>query len=233
VVRGQLARRRRRRRALWISFLVVAVLVGGGLYGWRIYRSHQPAPFAAPKLVTADGGTSAGITAADEGGPIPVEVYFDFLCPQCNKFQAGNTAALNQLLADKKIKLIWHPLSMFNDKSSPPGYSMRAASAAGCAADVGMNKMKAFGEALFRAQPAIGGPGLSDDQLIDIAGRVGIITPVFAACVRDLRYRDWVNNVDAKAAQRGVNQTPAVYVSGKLLPLLTTATLSAAVASGG
>ena len=85
----------------------------------------------------------------------------DFLCSGCSQFEAATTATLNQLLAAKKIKLIWHPVSFLNGHSNPPGYSMRTASAAGCAADVGMNKMKALGEALFQAQPAEGSRGCS------------------------------------------------------------------------
>jgi protein-disulfide isomerase len=217
---------------MWTSFAAVLLLVIAGLIGWSIYRSQRPASYARPAHVTNDGGANAGILVADQGGPIPVEVYLDFLCPACKQFETNTTSTLNQLVASKKIKLVWHPLSFLNSRSSPPGYSARAASAAGCAADVGMDKMKALGEALFAAQPAEGSAGLSDDQLIDIAGTVGIITPAFAACVRDVRYRDWVNNVDAKATERGVNQTPTVYVNGKLVPQPGPATITAAVASG-
>jgi protein-disulfide isomerase len=233
VVRGQLVKQRRRRRALWISFGTIVVLATAGLISWNVYRAQRPVTYAMPAGVTSDGGPSAGITAADEGGAIPVEVYLDFLCPECNQFEANTTATMNQLLAAKKIKLIWHPLSILNTQSNPPGYSMRAASAAGCAADVGMNKMKAFGEALFQAQPPAGSAGLNDDQLIELAGRVGIITPAFAACVRELRYRDWVNNGNEKATQRGVKQAPTVYVNGKPVPQPGPATLYSAVSSGG
>jgi protein-disulfide isomerase len=232
-IRDQLVKERRRKRLWWISLAVVVLLAGAGVATWRVYRAEQPAQFALPANVTNDGGSNGGILVADEGGAIPVDIYQDFLCATCKAFQANTTATMNQLLADKKIRVIWHPVSLLDSQSNPPGYSMRAASAMGCAANVGMNKMKALGEALYQAQPAVGSAGLSDDQIIDIAGRVGIITPVFAACERDVRYRAWVNNVNAQAIQRGISETPTVFVNNKLVPLADPATLGAAVASGG
>lgn len=237
-VRAQLAKERRRSRALWISFGLVVVLAIAGFVGWRVYRAQRPPDYAMPSGVVSDGGANAGIVAADEGGAIPVEVYLDFSCQTCRQFQATTTATLNQLLADKKITLVWHPVSLLDAQSNPPGYSTRAALATACAADVSRNKMKAFGEALFTIQPVAGGPGYNDDQLIDIAGTVGIITPVFAACLRDATYTDWIRNVDTTAAQRGVDQTgatqpPAVYVNGKVVDQPGPATITAAVASGG
>jgi protein-disulfide isomerase len=86
---------------------------------------------------------------------------------------------------------------------------------------------------LYAAQPAEGSIGLSDDQLIDMAGRIGIITPSFAACVRDVRYRDWVNNVNAQAKARGISETPTVFVNNKLVPLAGPDTINVAVSSGG
>jgi protein-disulfide isomerase len=231
VVRAQLVKHRRRARLLWISTGTLVLLLIGGLIGWKIYRTQVPEGYPLPAGVTNDGGANGGVVVADEGGPVPVEIYQDFLCPECGQFQATTTATLNQLLADKRIRLIWHPVSARNAQSNPPGYSVRAASAIGCAADAGQNKMKAFGEALFAGAPAVGSAGLNDDQMIDLAGRVGIITPVFARCVRELRYRTWVTNVDATAAKRGVNRLPTVYVNGKLVPFPGPFTLTAAVDS--
>ena len=232
-MRGEMAKHRRRVRVLWISLGVVMLLGIAGLVTWGVYRAQRPANFAYPAASTNDGGAVAGVTAADEGGAIPVEVYQDFLCPDCKQFTEATTPTLNSLLADKKIKLVWHPMSLLDAYSSPPGYSSRTASAAGCASDAGGNKMKALGEALFQAQPAVGGPALNDDQLIDLAGRVGIITPVFAACVRDVKYKDWAKSVNDKAAKRGITQTLAVFVNGKLVASPGPQTITAAVTSGG
>jgi protein-disulfide isomerase len=226
LVQEQLAAERRRTRTIWVSVIGVLVLILAGVIGWGLLRSDTPEAFASPPGVTNDGGDKAGIVAAGDG-PKTVEVYLDFLCPGCAAFEAAATPTINQLIAENKIRLVWHPLGFLNSQTSPAGYSTRAANAAACAADAG--KLKEYGEALFANQPAEGGPGLSDDQLIDLGGPVGLNAPSFAQCVRDMKYRDWVSNVNDKAARRGVFQTPTVYVNGKELEQPTAENLSAAV----
>jgi protein-disulfide isomerase len=228
VVREQLAKERRRRRSLWISVAALAVLLVAGLIGWRVWQSDRPATYAAPAGVTDDGGDNAGIVAAGSG-PVTVEVYLDFLCPACQQFEAEATPALDQLIAENKIRLVWHPLGFLDDRSTPAGYSTRAASASGCAADGG--KLKEFGQALFAQQPPEGGPGLTDDQLVEIGGSVGLINPAFARCVRDTTYADWVSNVNTEAARRGVVSTPTVLVAGTPVDQPSGENIAAAVAA--
>ena len=226
VVRERLATERRRRRTLWISVTGILVLIVAGIVGWGLLRSQTPEAFASPAGTTDDGGNKAGISVAGNG-PAKVEVYLDFLCPACRNFETTGTPTINQLLANNKIRLVWHPLGFLDNNSSPSGYSTRAANAAACAADAG--KLKEYGEALFANQPPEGGPGLSDDQLIDLGGPVRLNAPSFAQCVRGMTYKDWVSNVNNKAAERGVFQTPTVYVNGKELQQPTADSLKAAV----
>jgi len=228
VVRQQLAAERRRTRTMWTTFVAVGVLLIAGLIGWGVWQSQKTTSYATPAGVTDDGGTDAGILVAGDGS-VTVEVYLDFICPACKQFEATVTPTLNQLLAEKKIRLVWHTLG-FLDGASTTQYSTRAASSAGCASDGG--KLKEYGEALFAQQPAEGGPGLSDDQLIDVGGTVGLNAPSFAQCVRAVRYRDWVAHVNDLASQRGVNQTPTVFVAGKQVDQPTAENVAAAVAAG-
>jgi protein-disulfide isomerase len=226
VVREHLAKERRRRRTLWTTLIAVAVLVIAGLIGWSVYQSQKPTSNATPANTTADG---AGLVMAGSG-PVTVEVYLDFICPFCKQFEASAGPMLDDLAAQNKIKLVWHTLG-FLDEHSTTNYSTRAASSAGCASDGG--KQQAYGEALFANQPAEGGPGLSDDQLIEIGGRAGLNSPEFAACVRDQKYKGWVAHVNDLAAQRGVNSTPTVYVNGKLIPQPTAESVKAAIDAAG
>jgi protein-disulfide isomerase len=226
MVREQLAAERRRTRAIWISVIAALVLILAGVIGWSALRSQTPDAFVSPPGVTNDGGDKAGIVAAGNGAAT-VEVYLDFLCPACRQFETTTTPTLNQLVADGKIRLVWHPLGFLDSQTSPPGYSTRAANAAACSADAG--KLKEYGETLYANQPAEGGPGLSDDQLIDLGGPVGLNAPSFAQCVRDMKYKDWISNVNAKATQRGVFQTPTVLVNGQVLQQPTPENIKAAV----
>jgi protein-disulfide isomerase len=226
MVRQQLAAERRRTRTIWISVIGVLVLIVAGVVGWGLLRSQTPDSFVSPAGVTDDGGSKSGLAVAG-GGPATVEVYLDFLCPACRNFESTTTPTINQMIADNKIRLVWHPLGFLDSQTNPTGYSSRAANAAACAADAG--KLKEYGEALFANQPAEGSAGLSDDRLIDLGGPVGLNAPSFAACVRDMKYKDWVSNVNNKAAQRGLFQTPTVYVNGKEIQQPSPDSLSAAV----
>jgi len=226
LVQEQLAAERRRTRTIWVGVAGALVLILAGVVGWGMLRSQSPDSFVSPPGVTNDGGDKAGIVAAGDG-PDTVEVYLDFLCPACRQFETVATPTLNQLVAQNKIRLVWHPLGFLDAQTSPAGYSTRAANADACAADAG--KLKEYGEALFANQPAEGGPGLSDDQLIDVGGPVGLNAPSFARCVRDMKYRDWVSNVNDEAAQRGLFQTPTVFVNGQVLQDPTPANITAAV----
>lgn len=228
VARDQLAAERRRTRTRWITVVALLLLVAAGIIGYTVSHSQQPTTYAVPVGVTDDHGAQAGIHVAGDG-PVTVEVYLDFLCPFCRQFETTATPTLNQLIADKKVRLVWHTLSILDERTNPPGYSRRAASAVGCAADAG--KLKEYGEALFAQQPAEGSAGLSDDQLIDIAGPVGLNAPSFAQCVRAIKYNDWGASVNDKAARNGVFSTPTVLVNGKQLDQPTPQNLAAAVAA--
>ncbi len=229
VVREQLAKEQRRRRSRWITVGALALLLVAGLIGWVVYASQHRNTIAVPAGTTDLGGEHAGLVIAGDG-PVSVEVYLDFLCPNCRAFSTAVTPTLDQLLATHKIRLSWHPLN-FLDRSSTTSYSSRAASSAGCASDASAAKLKKYGEALFANQPAEGSAGLSDDQLIDIGGTVGLNAPAFSKCVREQWYRGWVDQVTAQATQRGVGGTPTVYVNGQVVPNPTATAVKAAVAA--
>jgi len=226
VVRESAARERRRTRGRWITVIAVLALFLAGVIGYSVYHSQKPTTFAVPTGVTDDGGSQAGLHVAGSG-PVKVEVYLDYLCPFCKQFETSATPTINQMLADNKITLVWHTLSILDANTSPPGYSRRAANAAACAS--GYGKLKEYGEALYAHQPAEGSAGLTDDQLIDVAGPVGLNQPEFAQCVRNGTYKDWAGTVNDKAAQAGIVSTPTVLVNGKKLPQPTADALTAAV----
>jgi protein-disulfide isomerase len=225
VVREQLAKERRRRRTTWTTLVAVAVLGLAGLVGWGVWQSQKPDSYTAPAGAVDVGGADAGLLATGDG-PVTVEVYLDFMCPVCKQFETTAGPTLDQLVTQGKIKLVWHTLG-FLDRLSTTDYSTRSASAAGCAADG--NGLKAYGDALFAKQPPEGGPGLSDDQLIEIGGTVGLGAPSFGQCVRDGKYKEWVAHVDDLAAKRGVSGTPTVFVNGSMVENRTPEGITAAV----
>ncbi|MFS8478593.1 MAG: thioredoxin domain-containing protein [Micromonosporaceae bacterium] len=207
VVREELARERRRRRTIWITTVSLAFLLLAGLTGWGIHSALKPKHIAMPKVASADG---SGVVVG--AGPVTVDVYLDFMCPHCKTFEEEAGPTLRNLIDDKHAKVVYHPVA-FLDRASTNQYSTRSAASAGCAAD--QDKFLEYAQALFARQPSGGGPGLTDDELINVAGSVGILDPSFAQCVREGTYRPWVNRVNDRAAKRGVVGTPTVLVNGQ------------------
>jgi protein-disulfide isomerase len=229
-VREQLAKERRQRRMVAISVVAGAIVIVAALVGLVVSQSQKPNTGTAPPAgVTSDGGDNGAVRVAGEG-PVKVEVYLDFLCPVCRQFESDTGPTIDQLLTDKKITLIWHPIAILDDRSTS-SYSTRAASAAGCASDAG--KLKGYGTALFANQPEEGSAGLSDDKLIDVGTKIGLTAPSFAQCVRDQKYAGWVAHVTDLAGRHNVNSTPTIFVNGKELTDRSANGLKAAVAAAG
>lgn len=222
VVREQLARERRRQRTLWAALVAVAVLIVAGMFGFVWYAMQDSDEFAVPPGVAAsdDSGIAIG------NGPVTVDVYADYLCPACKQWEAATQSTVDQLIEEKKITLVFHPISIL-DRMTSTQYSTRSASASGCAAEGG--KFSEFSAALFANQPPEGGAGLSDDELIRIGGEVGLVDPDFADCVRDGEYRSWVEHTTDTASDRGVTGTPTIFVNGTQLEERSVEGLKAAV----
>jgi protein-disulfide isomerase len=221
IIREQLAAQRRRRRTIIVSVAAAVLLVVAGLVGFVVYLNQKPpAASATPAHTTADG---TGIQVSS--GPVPVDLYVDYLCPNCKRFEDSAQSTLDDLVAKQKITLVYHPIAILDPSTDPPGYSTRAGSAAGCAADAG--KFPEYTKALFARQPAEGSAGLTDDQLVQIGVGIGLTGDGFAQCVRAEKYSAWMaHNTDA-AAGKGINGTPTVLVRGKSIDPTSAALLAA------
>jgi protein-disulfide isomerase len=220
VVREMRARQRRR-RTLWTSLLAVAVLLVAGVTGVVSWQLSRPSGAAAPAAATDDGtGFAVGT------GPVTVEIYFDFLCPSCRRFEQAAAPTLDRYLAEKKVTLVYRPIAIL-DEASTTRYSTRAGAAGACAAERG--KLHEFVAAMMDRQPAEGTAGLSDDEIVGIGGGVGLTGEDFGTCVRGDSYHDWLTSNTEAAAGRGVQSTPTVLVNGARLDNPTPERLTAAI----
>ncbi|MGW5479945.1 DsbA family protein [Streptomyces sp. NPDC004008] len=176
--------------------------------------STQTPHISSPSRVPASASpTGDGIVVGD--GPVQVDAFLDFLCPFCKQFEEKSGPILDELGADGAISLVYHPMG-FLDGLSTTRYSSRASAASGCASDGG--HFMDYLYALFANQPPENGPGLSDDELVELGRAVGLGDSSFAACVRQGVYLDWSSYVTAMAVQRGVGGTPTVTVQGVPVP---------------
>jgi protein-disulfide isomerase len=181
-----------------------------------------PSGIAVPQHATPSGD---GIVVGS--GPVTVEAFIDFLCPFCRMFEERSGALLERYVAQHVITMVYHPLGFLDRLSVPGGYSTRAAAASGCASDVDM--FMPYKDALFANQPEEGGPGLDDEELVELGRAVGIDDPRFADRVFSGTYQPWVRFVTELAAERGVGGTPTVLVAGIPVPA-NPQTIAAAVA---
>ncbi len=219
MVREMVQKRHRRRRTLLVSLVAAVVVVAAALVGAGLVRAGNTAPGKAPDRVPAEAtADKAGLvastgakTSASTGG-IRIDLYLDYLCPECRNTEKALAAELETLKADGDVSVVYHPVAFLNGRSSPEGYSARAASAAACAADQG--RFEPYSAALFDEQPPEGGPGLSEAQLINVGRDAGITGDAFAKCVQDGPYAPWVTYVSDVAASRKVALTPTVMVNG-------------------
>jgi protein-disulfide isomerase len=224
VAREQTAADARRKRNLWTTLVAVSIVVIAGLIAWGVVASQRATDFETPANATADG---TGLVVGT--GPTKVDIYFDFMCPHCRAFEDSAGSTIDQMVADGRITVNYHPIAIL-DRASSTRYSTRSAGAAGCAADFG--KTAAYVPAVFKRQPAEGSAGLSDDTLIEIGGTVGLTDPAFASCVRDGKYKTWATHNTDEAGKKDIHSTPTVLVAGKEIDP-TAQALAAAVNGAG
>lgn len=221
MVREQLAREQRRRRALWVSVGAVAVLVIAGLIGWSVYAGQRSTDYTAPT-----GANDAGTGIVVGSGPVTMDVYEDFLCPACRQFEQLSGETVNQLIKAGKVRVVYHPVAYLN-RYSTTEYSTRSSAASGCAAEGG--RYQEYAKALFEQQPPEGGPGLDDARLTEIAASVGLDRDGFASCLREGTFRPWTEHVTEEASRAGVTGTPTILVDGQPVADRSPAGITAAV----
>jgi protein-disulfide isomerase len=171
---------------------------------------------APTKLVTPANTTAAGaITLGNPAAPVKVEIYLDYMCPFCGRFERANAVEIDRLLADGTIRLELYPLSFLDKASSETRYSTRTANAIATVADRTPDKVLAFNQALFAQQPHEGSMGLTDAQIAGLARGAGIpqdVVDTFAART----FEPWIAQVTEKAFASGITGTPTVKVNGQV-----------------
>lgn len=222
---------RRDRTAMAIAIAVVVVLaaaVTGGVW----YQKHRSAQ-AAQETIPAQHATTGYPTTFDPGtGTVlvgrssaakTVDAYEDFLCPICGEFERGNFTTVEEQLAAGTIKVRYHLLDLLDQRSNPPGYSTLAADTALAVAAVDPGEFLDFHKSLFFKQPTENGPGWTPDQLLNLAGRLGVAGGRFTSLVQHGTYAAKIRqNLRTAENDRSLWQgngfgTPTVLVDGKLV----------------
>lgn len=185
--------------------------------------SAQPAPSPATGTMTVPSGADKGgaIVVGDPDAAKVVEVYVDYQCPYCQRWEIEIGTALMDRAMQPGSGLVVRQYNMAflgeaNRSLNPPGASARAANAAACVLDGdGADAFVAFNAAIFAA------PGGTDPATrFDEASLAGLASGVGAgsetlACIEEGRFMPFVSATTLAAFARGVTGTPTVLINGK------------------
>lgn len=221
----------KRNRVIVLSVLGLAV-IGLIVAVVLILTEGQKTPMEkvenVPTGVVEDTGIPVGADGAagtSNEGAKTLDVYVDYMCPICGQFEQTNSASVAELREGGDITLVVHPVSILDRASQGTEYSTRAASAAAWVADRAPEQFSAFHDAMFASQPAENTPGLSDEQIAQVAEQAGVPADI-AAGIADGdatdTYEEWVTaSTDAATSDeslfnsQGGFGTPTVLIDGE------------------
>lgn len=210
---------------------VVAALALAAVAGFLLTREDAPAVVASYPVAVS----GAVVTAGQPGAPVAVDVYEDYLCPQCERFENRYGDELTTALNEGEVSVRFHHVAILDTLTEPPGYSTRAANAALCVAGAAPSAWPAFHDRLFAEQPAEGGAGLTDEQLLAFATEAGA-PPSVAECLAAGQNAEAVAAETRAAAgdpavqtAEGRFGTPTVLLGGSRVDLNDTSWLADAI----
>lgn len=177
------AKRNRLLATIGAAVAVIALVVGGGYLIVQASNGTSAEEYTgtlAPQTLQEDGSV---VMALDGVAAPVVEVYADYQCSHCARFEMINGDTLKELAAQGEAIVHYRPVSIFADAGDPAGAnSLRAAAAARAAAEHG--KFVEYSDILFDNQPSTRQQGYAVDDLIAWGEEVGITDPAFAERVR-------------------------------------------------
>lgn len=204
-----------RRRKLIVAGSIVAVLVLVVAIVFVVNNMRDTTgetPAATPEQATADFGLVVG----EPDAAAEVVIYEDPQCPNCAQLESEVGEDLASAVDAGDVRVEYRIVS-FLDEASTNDYSSRAANALVAAYDVaGPEVFEALHETLFAEQTAEGGPGHSDDQLVDYAVDAGAEESEIRPLIEDGAYVQWIENATDAMSRNGVSGTPTVFVDGEL-----------------
>jgi protein-disulfide isomerase len=220
--RERAARRQRRNRALLIIGGVLAVVVVAVVV-LVVVRPGQSKPASNPASVRPASYTGPfppaalnadrTVTAARPGVSAPVlDIYEDFQCPICAEFENANGGVVQKLAAEGKVRVVYHPFTIFLSEHPQQENSVRAWAAARC---VPASHWLLYHNLLYSNQPretTQGGFPLS--QLLAIGTRAGLTSAAFRSCVSSQRYAAQAVPLSEQIIRGGITGTPTVKLNG-------------------
>ncbi|MBT0565583.1 thioredoxin domain-containing protein [Williamsia sp. CHRR-6] len=117
--------------------------------------------------------TNAALIIGTPGARHTIDVFEDFSCPACRKFEATNGEAMTAAATRGELRIRFHMLTFLDKRSKSGDYSTRAAAALRCV-QVGAGPEKAldYHGTLYRQQPE---EGKTDHDNTDLAAKAAAV----------------------------------------------------------
>jgi protein-disulfide isomerase len=204
--------------AVPISIILVALLIGGGIY----YGKGPNKPTTTNNIATTTINTAAigplgnvrQITPEDHlrgnlSAPVKIVEFSDLECPFCKRFHQTMLTIEKEYVATGKIAWVYRqfPLEQLHPKAP------KEAEATECVAELGGNdKFWQYLDKIFAITPSNNGLDLA--LLPKIAKDLGLDVKSFEACLASNKYASKVQADIAEASSAGGQGTPfAVIIS--------------------
>ena len=142
-----------------------------------------------------------------------LDIYEDFQCPICDAFEKANGAVVQQLADQGKVRVIYHPFTIFLGEQPAQDNSVRAWAAAQC---VPAGNWVQYHNLLYSNQPSERAQGGFPISLLLVLGRkIGLTSASFTQCVSSQRYAPLVVPLSERIIKSGITGTPTVKLNGK------------------
>jgi protein-disulfide isomerase len=172
--------------------------------------SRYTGPYAPVTLNANDS-----VTMGQPGVTKPVlDVYEDFQCPPCRAFEKANGGVIQQLADLGKLKVVYHPFTIFSVQPQQAN-STRAWAAAKC---VPAPDWVSYHNALFANQPALSTTaGFPASLLVRLGKSAGITGSGFASCVESQKYAGQDGSLSNQILSSGADGLPTLRLNGQLV----------------
>ncbi len=226
--RERTARRRQRNRVLIVvgsalGAIVIAVIVivvvrpgqSTGTSTATVQDAYYNGPFAP---VTKNPDHS--VTSAQPGVKTPVlDVYEDFQCPICDEFEKANGATVQKLARQGKVRVIYHPFTIFLGEQPAQDNSVRAWAAAQC---VPAGSWMKYHNLLYSNQPGERAQnGFPVSLLLALGRKIGLTSASFTHCVSAQTYAPQAVPFSEQVIKGGIDSTPTVKLNGTTVSIET------------
>lgn len=156
---------------------------------------------ATPSPEATEAGESASPTPeASASEKVDIHVYVDYLSPDAGEFERANARQLAGWIKEEAVTVSYHPVALLTASSNGTKYSLRSAAAAACVATHSPAQFYAFNHDLLDKQPEVGSDGLSDEDLANLAGAVGVEnSKAVRSCIEEGDFVSWAKEATTRA----------------------------------